>query len=229
MACVAAVPVAQGAFTGSLVYDNSTHYQNGWLYSGFELGDEINLSGAVTYRELTGFNFEYYGVNFSGNERARVRFYMNDGAVGGSGYATPGTKFFDSGLFAVTEPGTADNRGTMNFQPADFVTGVTLALTQPLPDSFTWTVQFYGVDTAGGEQAGLSVYAPPTVGSGFTDYWQQEGTALNPDWKLLTNPFGAIDFGAQFYAVPEPSTFALVLLGAGGLGGLLWRRRRQGR
>jgi hypothetical protein len=228
LALMAGAPLARAAFTGNMVYDNSTSYQNAWLYSGFELGDQITLAG--TDRYLVGFGFEYYGLNLTASAQARVRFYANDGPNGPSGYATPGTLLFDSGLFAIPNPSGADNRGTMNFYPADFVTGVQLALTQPLPDTLTWTVNFSGVNNANNELAGLTIYSPQSVGGNTTDYWQnQSADPQNPDWRLLTNPSGSVDFAAQFSAVPEPSSLALLLLGTAGLGGAIWRRRRHDR
>jgi hypothetical protein len=225
LAFLATVPLAPAAFTGNMVYDNSTTYQNAWLYSGYQLGNEVSLAG--TDRYLVGFGFEYYGVNLTVSAQARVRFYANDGPVGGSGYPTPGSLLFDSGYFAIQNPGNTDNRGTMNFYPSDFVTGVATPLTQVLPDTLIWTVDFSGVNTNNNEWVGLSLYGPPTVGNSWTDYWQNQGTAFAPDWKLLVNPFGPVTFAAQFSAVPEPSSVALLLLGTAGLGGVIWRRRRQ--
>jgi hypothetical protein len=204
-----------------IVYDNSTYYKDKWLYSGSEIGDEVILAG--TGRSLTNFDFEYYAVNLSSTAEARVRLYNNDGPLTPAGFKTPGTVLFDSGFFPVTSPGNADNRATLIFNQAALTDpSNTTPLSQNVPGEFTWAVQFDNPSPAAGEQFGLVVYSPPTVGTNFTDYWQRDGA----DWLLLTNSFGAIDFGARFYAVPEPTSFALALFGAVGLAGWLWKRRR---
>jgi hypothetical protein len=40
-----------------------------------------------------------------------------------------------------------------------------------VPDTFTWTVTFQGIDVHAGEVAGLRVYDSPTIGSTFADSW----------------------------------------------------------
>src|SRR5712691_8015962 len=87
------------------IYDNSVND----LFTRFnpgtsQVGDEIGLAG--TERFLTNFSFEFWGTNtaspgnvtFAGSVSARVSFYLNDGPLF-NGYPTPGTMFFDSGLF----------------------------------------------------------------------------------------------------------------------------------
>ena len=90
----------------AVIYDNSVHDLTNRFNPGtFQVGNEINLAG--TERQLTAFSFEYRGTNtadnlsFAGSVKAEVRFYLNDGAPY-HGYATPGTMFYDSGLFAIT-------------------------------------------------------------------------------------------------------------------------------
>jgi hypothetical protein len=178
----------------------------------------VHLGG--TYRELAGFRFEYWGTTtspgdtFEGDVGARIRFYYNDGPpvpdVPGS--ATPSTIFYDSGLFALQPT----SRATFAF--TNFVIGATVPLTDDLPDTFTWSIQFSGL--AAGEAAGVTLYSPPTIGNSFTDYWSNDGGI----WSLQTNSVPA-DFAAQFVAVPEPSS--IVLFGLGLAGVLVIARRRH--
>lgn len=195
------------------VYQNSTGNLDQRLSSGIiEVGDEIVLDG--TARFLTDFDFEYYGISFSGNEQAVVRFYYNDGPAfnGDVNALEPLTKFFDSGLFNVV----ATERNTLNFSTADG----SLPANIVLPDRFTFSVQFSGIE--GGESAGVSLYSPPTIGSSVSDYWYNDPST---GWETRTNVNFAINFGARIQAVPEPSTWALGLLGT--LAGLFFFRRNK--
>ncbi len=200
----ACLPAARAEY----VYRNSTVDLNTRFNPGLiEVGDEIILGG--TLRNLTHFDFQYYGISFSGNEQARVRFYLNDGTAfgGDTNYLRPSTVFYDSGLFNIS----ATARSTLNFDLS--LDGIVL------PERFTWSVQFTGI--SGGESAGVDLYGPPSVGSSFNDYWYNDtGTG----WEPRTNGV-PINFAAQFQAVPEPSTWALGVVG--GLCGFFLLRRRS--
>lgn len=197
------------------IYDNSvndllTRFNPGTA----QIGDEITLAG--TERYLTRFDFEYWGTNtanpfaFSGNVKAEVRFYLNDGPMF-NGYATPGTKFFDSGLFGGFGP-TPRSTLVFTIPGGDFPsTGLFI----PGSD-ITWSVQFSGM--AGTDSVGVDLYNPPVVGgtvpaTGQQDYWQNTGGG----WQLLTNNV-PMNFGARFFAsadpVPEPSALPLTALGS---------------
>ena len=185
-----------------LVYDNSSTDLLTRFNPGVnEVGDEIALGGSG--RTVTNFIFQYYGLNFSGNEQARVRFYLNDGASSSSGPRVPSTVLYDSGLFAIGPT----SRATLIFSD----------LSVTVPDSFTWSVQFGGIEA--GESAGVDLYSPPTVGQNYNDYWDNTGSG----WQLRNFSGVPINFGARIEAVPEPSTTLLGL--SGGLVGLIWARR----
>jgi hypothetical protein len=179
---------------GAVVYDNSVYDLIHRLNPGsMEIGDEITLDD--TARVLTNFTFEYWGENstgdgFDGYVEAKVRFYQNDGALASSDYPTPGTVLFDSGWFPVE----ATPRATLIFE--DFHTDAEVPLTRPVPDSFTWTIQFGGL--APGDSAGVDIFSPPVVGMSYPDYWQ-----LTPDsgWLLLENSM-PMNFAARIEAVP---------------------------
>jgi hypothetical protein len=204
-ACVAAFFVGQSA-NASLVFDNSTTD----LFRRFnpgsvEVGDEIVLAGSD--RLVTNFVFQYYGENFTGDELARVRFYINDGAPS-SGAARPSTVLYDSGPFSVT----ATPRNTLVFDLATLAAGNPWNPGQGIlvPDAFTWTVQFYNPDNNLGYQAGVDMYDPPTVGYDYNSYWDNDPLS---GWLLKTNASYNMNFGARVEAVPEPNA---VVLGLGG-------------
>ncbi len=192
-------PTARDAgVVDQLVYDNSV---NDRLYrfdpGPLEVGDEIILGGAA--RHLSRFSFEFWGVNstggdFQGNVQARVRFYRNDGPLGASGYATPGTVIFDSGGFAIP----ALPRATVIFE--DFQIDAVVPLVEALPAAFTWTVQFSGLSS--NDSAGLDLYSPPVVGLSYRDYWELDGG----QWWLKTNAVVSMDFAARLEAVSRGVT-----------------------
>jgi hypothetical protein len=208
--------------SAATIYNNSVHDLTNRFNPGpFQVGNEITF--ASTERLLTNFSFEFWGTNtaspgnttFAGSVHAEVRFYLNDG-TNFNGYATPGTMFYDSGLFAVTSP-TA--RSTFVFTGQDDFGGGLL-----IPgDSITWTVQFFGM--GGTDSLGLDLYSPPTVGSNFSDYWENQGSG----WALKTNSLSSsMSFGSRFDAtVPEPSSITLSILGGVGLFLVFGRMRRK--
>ncbi|MBI3852425.1 MAG: hypothetical protein HY298_19385 [Verrucomicrobia bacterium] len=198
------VPLAQA----ELVYDNSVNDQSTRFNPGtIEVGDEIALAG--TGRIITDFTFQYWGTNFTGGENARVRFYANDGTASPSGALMPGTLLFDSGPFIIAD--TA--RSTLTFTDFSLLGGNLTPLTGPLPDNFTWSVQFSLL--APGATAGVDLYSPQAVGDSFDDYWDHT-TAGPTGWTLRTNntaPFTPYDFAARINAVPEPTTLWLAIFG----------------
>ena len=210
---VAAISISTVAAhaASSIVYSNATTYSGFILNPGLsEVGDEIILAAGPRYGET--FRFEYYGNNFSGNEQFRLRFYKNDGAFLGNNTYLPNSVFYDSGVQALAIPTDPSGRNTYQL---DITSAFSL-----LPDDFTWSVQFSGIDV--GETAGLSIYSPPTVGLSENDYWFNTGST----WELRGTNGVALNFGSSLTAstVPEPSTYMLAIIG--GLCGLTLVNRR---
>jgi hypothetical protein len=201
----------------SIVYSNATFYSGTYLNPGAnEIGDEIILAPGPRFAE--SFRFEYFGGNFhSGgvtNEQFRLRFYENDGTFIGNNTFLPNSVFYDSGVQALADPTEVDPSGRATYQ---------FDLTYApifLPDRFTWSIQFFGID--GGESAGPTLYSPPTVGMSENDYWFNTGTT----WELRGTNGIAFNFGSALVAttVPEPSTCVLAIIG--GLCGLALVGRR---
>lgn len=68
-------------------------------------------------------------------------------------------------------------------------------------------------------EAKFDLYDPPVEGSSYLDYWQNTGSG----WDLTTNNvFGVVNFGMRIEAVPEPTSYSLILLA--GLAFLGFRR-----
>jgi hypothetical protein len=187
--------------TPTVIYDNSDNYLGQFFYTANEFGDQINFSTAETERTVTNFKIEYYlaPTTADNNETAQVRLYRNDG-VG----QAPGTLLFDTGTFSIGSGINHINLENMSLR---------------VQEGLTWTVLFGGIDE--GDSAGLLLFDPPTVGTSFDDFWENSGGV----WGTKTIPAVAANFGAQVIAVPEPSTFALMIVG--GLAGLFALRRRD--
>lgn len=187
VACLSMASATQAA----TVYDNSTTPVGSFHAMTTESGDQINLLSG-TPREVSTFQFEYFSdlADITGRT-ATVRFYENNGASG-----APGSLLFNSGAFALKD---------------GYQTVTINGLAVNVPDSFTWTVEFGGL--AGGDQAGLLIYDPPTVGSSLNDFWVNNGGT----WSINQLNGGATpaNFGARVVAVPEPGVIGLALLGGG--------------
>jgi hypothetical protein len=206
MACVVSIPAARG----EIVYDNS-NTPLGTYFATVpdiqEFGDEVSLEGNA--RLFESFRFEYYGAGLSGNERARIKFYANDGPLfdaTASLSAEPMTLLYQSDVFNI--------ENGLNTVTLTEVVGLTL------PDNFTWSLAVVGLDLF--EVFGLSLYGPETAGDSFDDFWRFNSV---DGWTLNLLPGGvAADFGATITAVPEPSVLSLFGLG---VAAVAWRRLRQ--
>jgi hypothetical protein len=156
------------AQSAQIIYDNSGPGDpTGAWYSPVEYGDEIVLGTNITSHVLTQFQFEYYGdFTPTGDEKADVRIYKNDGPLTADGIPMPGTVLYDSGPFNIS---------------TNYETWTSTFLDITLPDDVTWTVQFSGLKQTQGDRAGLLFQNPPTVGSSYNDAWQRTDTA----WKTV--------------------------------------------
>ena len=211
--------IAAGSSAQTVIYDNTSTYlgQRTDEPNGTPLGDYAIFAG--TDRTLSAVQFEYFlSPTRSGNETAQFSLYALDGANVG-GVNLPGTLLYSSTAFGIGSGTTAAGFGTATI--SDLSVG--------LPGSVAWTVTFSGIDA--GEGAGLLFYSGATTGSDptFLDPAlgsQQHFTVRNVggSWQLI-NHDGVVDnLGVRFTAVPEPSTFALML---GGLAMFGFLRRRK--
>ena len=150
------------ATSGSTVYENDAT-GGSYFASVKEFGDEVSLG--LNNRLLDSLTFEYYGdFTADGDEKALVRIYANDGADCRSGVnSQPGTLLYVSDPIAI-----AAGYNSVN------VSGLLIEV----PETITWTVQFFGVGNTAGDQAGLVYNNPPSVGSSFDDFWINTGEVI---------------------------------------------------
>lgn len=209
-----------------VVFDNTSNLVNQTpQYSfGREYGDELALAG--TARHVTGFDFGYYG-DFGINVASyTIRFYANDGTDAYFGPQTalrPSTVLWDSGAQTLFNGHNA----------------VSLSVPEILvPNNFTWSVTFTGVDGTAGKQAALLLANPATVGAllpgnasfpdligSYEDFWKKDEPTDNESWTLYNFGFGPADPKGNFYAkvtaTPEPGVWALGVTGVA----LIWVAR----
>ena len=203
IACLAAcVALSLSAFADNTVYNNTTTFSGSYYPSSTEFGDQV-FPVVGTNTVITAFSFEYFASLGATPGRAGVaNIYMNDGTSG-----SPGTQLYTSPSFSL-----ANGYNTIS------ISGINL----PLTPSFTWSVLFTGLQP--GDAAGLSLYDPPTVGTSNNDFWQKDASGA---WALKQINGGSpkANFGAKFFAVPEPSPFQLLLVGGLMIVGYLSFRR----
>jgi hypothetical protein len=228
-AIISAIKIS--ALGDTVVYNNSTvdSGQSLSLQDGQTIGNQITLAGSGPYM-LTDFSFEYYTPQFAFSTAitADVRFYLNNGPDTTTGYATPGSIFYDSGTFNLitaqaangTPPNPATNVATIDFAPilyagAGSPNNPSTPAPVPVPDSFTFTISLSGVGT---NQVGLELFSPTTVGANDSAYWFYN----NGSWSLLTNSTGGPStIGARISAVSTPDQSSTFFLGIIGMTSLL--------
>ena len=180
------------------------------------LGDEVVPVGGGY---LNHIDIQYYAQNLTGGEQVRLVLYENTGSATNLGYRIayePGsTPLYDSGFQSPVGFGNT-SRSTLNYDAGtDFTLG---SIWISGNYNLTLAIQFSGIDP--GEEAGISLYDWPAVGSGYSSAWAFDGS----NWSLVqdngaptpsggTPGVGYIDFGMRIDVVPEPSTFSLVLVG----------------
>lgn len=160
-----------------VVFENSKTYLGYYRPQFGEYGDEVNLEGSA--RLITDFSFQYTGkFTPQGDERARIRFYANDGNVLSPYYTAPGTLLYESGYFPLN-PG--------------FHTREMVGLKVVVPDRFTWTIEFLGLSMSNNDQAGLLYFNPITIGQSYGDYWLkiEKGPWLPYQTRGLDDNFAA--------------------------------------
>jgi len=132
------------------------------------------------------------------------------------------------------KPGqTTGGDGGVRGEEVEF--NITFTTPFALPADHYFFVPQVEVTTADGNFLWLSAPKPITGGTGpfvgDLQSWTRDA-ALDPDWlRVGTDIVGAGTFNAAFSlsgsVIPEPSTWAMMLIGFAGLGYAGWRRARQ--
>lgn len=201
LAILSAAWMTVSAVGQEVIYQNQTTYLDRTFAAGNAwFGDEVFFGG--TARTITEFAFEVWAENIAADAspaHAQLFLMRRDGPEN----AEPGSVLFQTDPFLIDPADVAAGNG--------FVTYTIDQLALDWPDqNLIWTVQFTGLD--GNENAGLTLYDPPSVGSSFSDFWRKDATA-GAGWQLFSDPDVAVNFGARITAVPEPSTLVYALLG----------------
>jgi hypothetical protein len=182
-------------------------------------GDEISLAG--TARQVTQVVIAYFGdISTTATDSVTLRLYANDGvSLPNVNAPRPNSLLWQSDPFKIS-PGA----NQITFPVPNIV----------VPNTLTWAVQFSGITGVSGNNAGLLIANPPTVGAtlnngvvgSYNDFWIQTDPTKADSWALYQLNGGSLpaNFYVSVYAVPEPSALAL---GAGGVMVLWWLGRRR--
>lgn len=191
--CALSTGVLQANDEQLLVYDNIYNTSGRFFSLDSEFGDEISLSG--TARQFERFELEYFGeFSPTGDEKAVIRFYENDGTEHAPGAVAPGTLLYQSPAIGIK-----NGRNSFSIQAGN--TGELSELI--LPDTFTWTIEVFGIDAE--DQFGLMLSSPIHIGQSFRDFWA---------WNEEDS-----DFGPKLFADSTPANFSQRVYASGGEAG----------
>lgn len=218
-ACMAGAVLMGASSFGAVIYDNTEIFTGRRTWEGnAEIGDVVGFGG--TDRILTDFQFEYFlSPTASGNEMGQIFFRALDGPIV-NGVNLPGTLIYSTPAFSLRA--TPDGYDQIN------LTGLLLDVPE---DAIAWTVAFSGLE--GAEEAGLLFYQDSDyVGTNPTFFDAEVGANVDymirrqadGTWDLLNHEPELDRLNVRFTAVPEPTTWAIML---GGLATLGFLRRRK--
>jgi len=229
LVCAMMVVMASGLCSrADDIYDNSG-IANGYgftMANGVQVGNEVSISPGSAWT-LTNFTIQYYAPALTSDIGIEVRFYLNDSGTFTNGFQTPGTLFYDSGVFSAVPTGPNAGYGTVFYTSAggDFSSpNATTPLTIALPSDFTFTITFTSISGSDLVELPLANNLTNAYSQTVGDYWLNDGSG---NWALMTNAAPAnfvVDFAGT---VPEPSTFGLAAIGGLVLMGVNRLRRKR--
>ena len=193
----------------SVVYEAKYTSSGSQPYFGSSLpyGDEIVLAG--TDRVATEFSFAYFSTyDLAGG--LSLSFYNNGPGTDAFGHPAPTAPAFFTWTGDITKSDTG----------IDVSIPFALDPSNPLPDSFTYVVQFAG-ESANNPAGLLLADSAASVGFSYDDFW------IDDAWELNVIPGHIANFEASLSAVPEASPGAVAAIGLATLGVFAGYRRMQ--
>lgn len=171
---------ATAAGADMVVYENVANSSGGLAVDpADEIGEAVTLGGVD--RVLTSFEFSYGGsFDQDGDETVTLRLYANDGPGG-----EPGSLLFATGPQPIAPAQTAS-------------VYIFDGLSAPMPDTFTWTLDFGGTSTGSDRPVLFFAQGPPAIGSSDPAFFYY------CCW-FETDFFSVNNFYARIQALPEPA------------------------
>ena len=204
LACLASLVACGASASAVTIYDNTAGLGTPPTVTttpdAAQVGDRAIFAGSD--RTLTDWSFEYFVT--PGSAISGQAFLY---AVDGSGF--PGTLLYQSEVANLS--GGADEFGYGSFINSGFTPF-------DVPDEVIWAVAFTGATET--DSFGLLYTGTAELGSSGDNFY----TLTGDTWSLVGTDLED-SFSAQFNAVPEPGTWALLVGGLGMLG--FWSYRRK--
>ena len=221
IAATAILCMAQGARAATLTFDDIDlgaatygHYPNDFFYGGLHFNDyDMNVLSAAIAAPTTGNNGQFFTFG-SGDYLEPLVITLDDGGVGGA-FSLQSLRLALGG-FNDALPGSIDRVTITGVRSAN------CAVNCANPTAVTFDVG-YGFQVF--NLAGFNNLSSVTIGQQMIGEAGQQRVDLGflgaDDIRFVVGDSGG-------GIVPEPATWAMMIMGFGGIGGLMRSRRRRG-